>query len=306
MICTVTLNPSLDYIVSVENFCAGEINRADGEKILPGGKGINVSIVLKRLGYETTALGFIAGFSGREIERLLEEAGVRTDFIPVRGNSRINVKLRAQQETQINGRGPRIQKEDIEQLFGKLDSLTDGDVLVLSGSIPPGVSESVYRKIMDRLKGRGVLITADAEGDLLKQVLPCRPFLIKPNHQELAQLFDTEISDQDTALFYAQKLRDSGARNVLVSMGDKGAVFKGENGEEYRAVCLKGQVKNSVGAGDSMVAGFLAGYLRNRSFRDAFRLGVCAGSASAFSEGLAEERDIRSLLEESEGCFLEQ
>ena len=303
MIFTVTLNPSLDYIVSVDHFQAGGINRTRDEIILPGGKGINVAIVLKRLGFGARALGFTAGFTGREIQKLLEETGVETDFIHVSGNSRINVKMRSDQETEINGRGPQITEADLDQLFAQLDQLKQEDVLVLSGSTPSGVQRTIYMDIMKRLENRGVMITVDAEGELLGKVLSCHPFLVKPNHHELSELFQTAIETREEALICAKKLQEAGARNVLVSMAEKGAVLQSETGETYLAEAPRGRVKNSVGAGDSMVAGFLAGYLRNHSYEEAFRLAVCTGSAAAFSDGLAEEKDVLTLLEQSRNCF---
>lgn len=303
MICTVTLNPSLDYIIRVDKFRTGGINRTESELLLPGGKGVNVSIVLSRLGYESTAFGFTAGFTGNEIERLLRDSGIAADFIRVAGNSRINVKMRSEEETEINGRGPKITDADLEELFAKADRLDSGDVLVLSGSIPAGIKETVYMDLMKMLEDRDVLITVDAEGDLLKKVLPCRPFLIKPNHHELSALFGQEVKTRDEALVYARKLQELGARNVLVSMAEEGAVLLCETGDAYRARAPKGTVINSVGAGDSMVAGFLAGYLRNHSFAEAFQLAVCSGSAAAFSEGLSEAEDVLRLLEESKNCF---
>ncbi len=304
MIYTVTFNPSLDYIVTVDHFKAGEINRTADELIYPGGKGINVSIVLKNLGFENTALGFMAGFTGREIQRLLEESGVKTDFIHVKnGTSRINLKMRSDQETEINGRGPVISNADIELLYHQLDRLREGDVLALSGSIPSSMPETIYMDIMKYLDGRGVIIAVDATKDLLVKVLPYHPFVIKPNNHELGEIFHTEIVSKEDVILYAKKLQEMGAENVLVSMAGDGAVLIAENGEIYRAEAPKGILKNSVGAGDSMVAGFLAGYLKNRSYRDAFRMGVCTGSASAFSDALATREEVEALLLRSEGCF---
>ncbi len=304
MIYTVTLNPSLDYIVTVDHFREGEINRTADELILPGGKGINVSIVLKNLGYENTALGFMAGFTGKEIQRLLEEYGVRTDFIhAAHGTSRINIKMRSDQETEINGRGPVIGKEDIALLFQKLDQLKEGDTLVLSGSIPSSMPASIYMDILKHLDGRGIRTAVDATRDLLVKVLPYHPFLIKPNHHEIGEIFQTEITSKEDVADYARKLQEMGARNVLVSMAAEGAVLITESNEEYRAEAPKGVLRNSVGAGDSMVAGFLAGYLKNHDYQDAFRLSVCAGSASAFSDALASKEEIEELLSRSEDCF---
>ena len=299
MICTVTFNPSLDYIVSVDHFRTGEINRTKKELLFPGGKGINVSIVLKNLGFDSIALGFTAGFTGDEIRRLLDEKGIRNDFIHVQnGMSRINVKLRSEEETEINGMGPAIGREDIDALYRQLDRLKKGDVLVLSGSIPPAMPETMYMDIMEHLEGRGILVAVDAAGDLLAKVLPYRPFLIKPNDHELGGIFGTEIRSKDDALKYAWKLKEQGAENVLVSMAGAGAVLVDGNGVEHRAEAPKGELKNSVGAGDSMVAGFIAGYLTGGDFGQAFRMGLCAGSASAFSDELAAREEVLALLEQ--------
>ena len=304
MIYTVTFNPSLDYIVTVDHFKAGEINRTADELIYPGGKGINVSIVLKNLGIENTALGFMAGFTGREIQRLLEEMGVTTDFIHVsNGTSRINLKMRSDQETEINGRGPVISDGDITLLYHQLDRLQQGDILALSGSIPSSMPETIYMDILRHLDGRGIAAAVDATKDLLVKVLPYHPFLIKPNNHELGELFQREITSKDDVVIYARKLQDMGARNVLVSMAKDGAVLVTENGDVYRAEAPKGILRNSVGAGDSMVAGFLAGYLKNRNYEEAFRWGVCTGSASAFSDALATKEEVEELLSRSGDCF---
>ena len=304
MIYTVTFNPSLDYIVTVDHFKAGEINRTADELIYPGGKGINVSIVLKNLGYDNTALGFMAGFTGREIQRLLEEMGVQTDFIHVsNGTSRINLKMRSDQETEINGRGPKISDGDIQLLYRQLDRLQAGDILVLSGSIPSSMPETIYMDIMKYLDGRGIAVAVDATNDLLVKVLPYHPFVIKPNNHELGEIFHTVIKTKDEVVVYAKKLQEMGARNVIVSMAGDGAVLVTENGEVFRASAPKGVLRNSVGAGDSMVAGFLAGYLRNKDYREAFKTGVCTGSASAFSEALATKEEVEALLSRSEDCF---
>ncbi|MBR2677037.1 MAG: 1-phosphofructokinase [Solobacterium sp.] len=304
MIYTVTFNPSLDYIVTVDHFKAGQINRTADELIYPGGKGINVSIVLKNLGFENTALGFMAGFTGKEIQRLLEEMGVSTDFIHVaNGTSRINLKMRSDQETEINGRGPVIGDDDIRKLYTQLDDLKAGDILALSGSIPSSMPETIYMDIMQYLEGKGIEVAVDATRDLLVKVLPYHPFVIKPNNHELGEIFQTEITSKDDVIRYAHKLQEMGARNVLVSMAGEGAVLVTENGEEYRASAPKGILKNSVGAGDSMVAGFLAGYLKNHDYREAFRMGVCTGSASAFSDALATKEEVETLIIRSTDCF---
>ena len=304
MIYTVTFNPSLDYIVTVKNFQTGMVNRTVDEIIYPGGKGINVSMVLKNLGFDNTALGFMAGFTGDEICRLLEEKGVKADFIHVeKGVSRINVKLRSNEESEINGMGPAIMQKDIKKLYEKLDQLQDGDVLVLAGSIPSVMPESMYMDIMKHLEEKKLNIAVDATRDLLVNVLPYHPFLIKPNNHELGEIFGVTITDKDDVVKYAKKLKERGARNVLISMAGDGAVLVTEDGQEFRAEAPKGELKNSVGAGDSMVAGFLAGYLSTGSYAEAFKMGVCTGSASAFSEEFATKAEVQALLDKCKDLF---
>lgn len=304
MIYTVTFNPSLDYIVDVKDFKTGVVNRTTGETIFPGGKGINVSMVLQNLGHQNTALGFTAGFTGQEIERLLEEKGVVTDFISVEeGVSRINVKLRSNEESEINGQGPKISEKNIKQLYEKLDKLTEGDVLVLAGSIPDVMPSSMYMDIMKYLSGKNIKIAVDATRDLLTNVLPYGPFLIKPNNHELGEIFGVELKDQDEVIEYAKKLQEKGARNVLVSMAGDGAVLVTEDGQQFKAQAPKGELKNSVGAGDSMVAGFISGYLNFHDYKQAFMYGVCTGSASAFSEELATKAEVIALLDRSKNLF---
>ncbi len=304
MIYTVTFNPSLDYIVTVKDFKTGVVNRTVDEIIYPGGKGINVSMVLKNLGYDNTALGFMAGFTGDEICRLLEEKGVKADFIHVKkGVSRINVKLRSNEESEINGMGPAIEEKDIEKLYEKLDLLQDGDVLVLAGSIPSVMPESMYMDIMKHLQNKKLDIAVDATKDLLVNVLPYHPFVIKPNNHELGEIFGVTITEKDDVVKYAKKLQEKGARNVLISMAGDGAVLVTEDGQEFRAEAPKGELKNSVGAGDSMVAGFIAGYLATKDYGEAFKMGVCTGSASAFSEELATKADVQALLDKCKHLF---
>lgn len=304
MIYTVTFNPSLDYIVTVEHFTCGVVNRTKEEIIYPGGKGINVSMVLKNLGYENTALGFLAGFTGDKLQKLLEEKGIATDFIRVeKGMSRINVKLRSEEETEINGQGPAIEASDIAKLYGKLDRLEDGDILVLAGSIPDVMPGSMYMDIMKHLEGKHLKIVVDATKDLLVNVLKYHPFLIKPNNHELGEIFGVTIEDKDAVVAYAKKLQEMGAGNVLVSMAGEGAVLVTEEGTVFKAEAPQGKVRNSVGAGDSMVAGFLAGYLENHNYADAFRMGVCTGSASAFSEELATKAEVLALLDKNQELF---
>lgn len=296
MIYTVTFNPSLDYIVSVEDFRLGLTNRTSSELILPGGKGINVSTVLGNLGIESTALGFVAGFTGAEICKETEAAGIRSDFIQIEeGISRINLKLKSIDGTEINGQGPDISEEKVSMLMEKLDALEAEDVLVLAGSIPASMPDDIYQKIMERLKGRGVRIVVDATKDLLLNVLDYQPFLIKPNNHELGEIFGVNLSTRDEVIPYGRKMQEKGARNVLISMAGEGAVLVTEDGQVYTSPAPKGTLVNGVGAGDSMVAGFLAGWLKQRDYEYAFHMGIAAGSASAFSEYLATRSEIEAV-----------
>ncbi|MDU4938506.1 MAG: 1-phosphofructokinase [Clostridium sp.] len=299
MIYTVTFNPSLDYVVKVNDLKLGRVNRTEEEDVYPGGKGINVSIVLKNLGYDSSALGFIAGFTGDEIERRVLEFGCKSDFIKLNdGLSRINVKIKSNEESEVNGGGPHINEEALNSLYKKLDNLQDGDILVLAGSIPKSLPEDIYEKIMERLQKKEIKIIVDATKDLLVNVLKFKPFLIKPNNHELGEIFNVELRTDEEIIEYAKKLQDKGARNVLISMAGDGAIFLSESGEIIKSGVPKGKVKNSVGAGDSMVAGFIAGYLKNYNFKEAFKMGVATGSATAFSEGLATKDEILKLLNE--------
>lgn len=299
MIYTVTFNPSLDYIVSVEDFKLGLTNRTSSELILPGGKGINVSTVLMNLGIENTALGFLAGFTGKEIEHRLVEMGVKSDFIEIEeGVSRINLKLKSIDGTEINGSGPVISAENVAKLMEKLEKLGEGDVLFLAGSIPSSMPDDMYRKIMEKLDGKGVMIVVDATRDLLVNVLEYHPFLIKPNNHELGEIFNVELKTRESVVPYAKKLQEMGARNVLISMAGEGAVLIAEDGTVYDAPAPKGELKNGVGAGDSMVAGFMAGWLEKQDYRHAFHMGVASGSASAFSENLATKEEITAVYEQ--------
>ncbi|MCI9083437.1 MAG: 1-phosphofructokinase [Lachnospiraceae bacterium] len=302
MIYTVTFNPSLDYIVTVEDFKLGLTNRTSSEFLLPGGKGINVSTVLRNLGIESTALGFIAGFTGEEVVRRLEKMGVKNGFIPIdEGFTRINLKLKSMDGMEINGMGPKISREKVQMLMDKLNTLGEGDVLFLSGSIPASMSDDAYQKIMELLQGRGVQIAVDATKDLLMNVLPCHPFLIKPNNHELGEIFGAELKTRESVVPYARKLQEKGAQNVLVSMAGEGAVLVAADQNVYDTPAPEGKLINGVGAGDSMVAGFMAGYMEKRDYKYAFYMGVAAGSASAFSENLATKQEIeavyRKLLE---------
>ena len=295
MIYTVTFNPALDYVAAVEHFTLGSVNRTIRENIFYGGKGINVSALLANLGYRSTALGFIAGFTGREIERGVRSLGFDSDFIQVeKGMSRINVKLKSDQESEINGMGPEITAGDVEQLFQKLSYLMKGDVLVLSGSIP--ADNDIYQRIMERLDGRGIRMVVDAEKDLLLKVLKYHPFLIKPNNHELGQMFGLELKTEEEIILHARKLREQGAVNVLVSMAGNGAILVAEDGSVHRQGVARGTVKNSVGAGDSMVAGFIAGYLEKGDYAYALKLGTACGGATAFSDGIGTKDEIMRLL----------
>lgn len=297
MIYTVTFNPSLDYILTVPDFKVGATNRAKAEQIFPGGKGINVSMILKNLGVESTALGFVAGFSGDELVRELHNLHIKTDFIALsNGLTRINVKVKTEAETEINAAGPNIDAEALRCLYAKLDALQSGDVLFLSGSIPSGLPDTVYQDIMGRMQDKGVLIVVDATKDLLRNVLQYRPFLIKPNHHELGDLFGVSVENREEATIYAKKLQELGARNVLVSMAGDGAVFVSEVGCVLESAAPKGEVVSSVGAGDAMLAGFMAEWLATSDYEKAFLMGLSAGSATAFSAHMASGDEIRNIL----------
>lgn len=278
MIYTVTFNPSLDYIVTVDDLKLGAVNRTSREIIHPGGKGINVSLVLHNLGYGSTALGFEAGFTGKEIVRLVNEQEIQSEFIEVeKGSSRINVKVQSDAEIEINGMGPQIGDADMKRLYEQLGELEDGDILVLAGSIPTVMPETMYRDIMEYLSEKKIKIVVDATKDLLRNVLAYHPFLIKPNHHELGEIYGAELKTRDEVIPYAHKLQEEGARNVLISMAGEGAVLLTEDGEVYQSEAPEGKVKNSVGAGDSMVAGFIAGYLASGDYEQAFYMGICTG-----------------------------
>ncbi|MBQ7944393.1 MAG: 1-phosphofructokinase [Lachnospiraceae bacterium] len=297
MIYTVTLNPSLDYIVDVENMELGMTNRTSYEQMEAGGKGINVSYVLRSLGIESKALGFLAGFTGNEICRRLVDDGIRADFEMLStGMSRINVKVRNIDGTEINGMGPEITTEALVAFMDKIDALQAGDILVLAGSIPKSLPDTIYQEIMSMLDGKGVRVIVDASKDLLRNVLTYKPFLIKPNHHELGELFGMKITSRGDVIPYAKQLQEMGAVNVLVSLGGQGAVLIDEYGTVHESDAPQGKVVNTVGAGDSMVAGFLAGWLDSRDYEYAFRMGLAAGSTSAFSEKLATGDEIRELL----------
>ena len=297
MIYTVTLNPAIDYVVHMDRLALGEINRSTSENIYFGGKGINVSLVLKELGIPSVALGFIAGFTGFAIEEEVKKVGIETDFVRLKeGYSRINVKIRATGETDINGQGPIVSNEALEEFYKKLEQLKDGDVLVLAGSIPASLPSDMYEKILEYIKDKKVRAVVDATGELLLRVLKYKPFLIKPNHHELGELFKVMVETWEDAIKYAKKLQEMGAQNVLVSMAELGAVLVCENGEVYACNAGEGEVCNTVGAGDSMVAGFLAG-LSEQDYEHALKLGTAAGGATAFADGLAKKEEIEQLFQ---------
>lgn len=297
MIYTLTLNPAIDYVAHVEKLKVGSINRSHSESVFFGGKGINVSTVLHELGINSTAMGFVAGFTGKAIEEGLKNKGIETDFVHLEnGFSRINIKLREENETDINGQGPEIEEKDIIKLLEKLDRVQDGDTVVLAGSIPSSLPNDTYERIMQKLKSKNVRFAVDATGELLLNTLKYRPFLIKPNNDELGEIYGVEIKTQPDALVYAEKIQSEGARNVLVTMGGKGAILLDENGNKYYVKAHEGKVVNTVGAGDSTVAGFLAGYEKTGNYEYALKLGSASGSATAFSEGLADIETIQAIL----------
>ncbi|PWJ11880.1 1-phosphofructokinase [Ruminococcus flavefaciens] len=296
MVYTVTFNPAIDYVVHTAEMRLGEVNRSSSEEMYFGGKGINVSIVLNELGTPSIALGFTAGFTGEAIENGIKAMGIKSDFVRLKnGNSRINVKIKAGEETELNGQGPHIDNEALEALFVKLDKLSDGDTLVLAGSIPSSLPSDIYERIMQRLSDRKIRTVVDATNDLLLNVLKYKPFLIKPNNHELGEMFGVTLSEDEEIERYARKLKDMGAINVLISMAGDGAMLIDENGKCHRCGVCKGKVRNSVGAGDSMVAGFLTG-AQNGDYEYALKLGTAAGGATAFSDGLAVKTKIEELL----------
>lgn len=297
MIYTVTFNPAIDYVVELVSFNIGEINRTTREYMNLGGKGVNVSRVLTNLEVPNVALGFVAGFTGDALRNGLERMGVKTDFISLeKGNTRINVNIKGVEETDINARGPEIPNSAIDELFKKLDNLQSGDTLVLAGSIPTSLPNDMYERIMERLYGKGIRFVVDATRDLLVKSLKYEPFLIKPNNHELGEIFGLELTTDNEIIYYARELKKQGAKNVLISMAGDGAILVDENDVAHKIGTPKGKVKNSVGAGDSMVAGFCAGYLEKGDYKYALRMGTAAGSASAFSESLAKKQEVIDLL----------
>lgn len=296
MIYTITFNPAVDYVVYTDELQVGKVNRSKSEEIYFGGKGINVSMVLNELGIRSKAMGFVAGFTGAAIEKGLTDAGIETDFVHLnKGFTRINVKIKSHAETELNGQGPEIPTEKLDELFDRLDGIKDGDGVILAGSIPSYLPSDIYERLLERLKDRNIRAVVDATDDLLVNVLKYRPFLIKPNNFELGDIFGVTINTNEEIVKYAGKLKDMGAVNVLVSMAGDGAILLDEFGKTHVCGVCKGQVKNSVGAGDSMVAGFLAGCAKG-DYEYALKLGTAAGGATAFSDGLAKKDDIFKLL----------
>ena len=299
MIYTVTLNPSIDYVIKVDKLTTGNINRVNEEHVYPGGKGINVTRILKSLDNDNIALGFVSGFTGDYIINSLQELNLKSDFIKVKeGFTRINVKVKSEEETEINGQGPKISEEELNQFYKVIDKLVDGDILILSGSIPSCLDERLYESIMKKVEDRDIKVIVDATKNLLLNVLKYKPFLIKPNNNELAEMFNVELNSTEDIVFYARKLKEMGAQNVLISMGKDGALLVTENDEVFASSVAKGEVINSVGAGDSMVAGFIAGYLKSNSYEEALRLGAASGGATAFSSDLATREFIDKLVDE--------
>lgn len=298
MVYTVTFNPAIDYVMHADEMQVGSVNRSRREEIYFGGKGINVSIVLSELGITSKALGFVAGFTGKAIEEGVQQMGVETDFVNLdSGFSRINVKIKSNNETDLNGQGPKISDTAISALYEKLDKLEEGDTLVLAGSIPDTLPSDIYEKILARLSGKKIKTVVDATKELLLNVLKYKPFLVKPNNHELGEMFGETLTSEEEIVKYAGKLKEMGAANVLVSMAGDGAVLVDETGAVHRCGVCSGKVKNSVGAGDSMVAGFLAGSVEG-DYEYALKLGTAAGGATAFSDGLAKKEDIFRLLEQ--------
>lgn len=297
MIYTVTLNPSIDFIVEVDDFNLGHLNRINRENKYPGGKGINVSRVLNTIGIPSKALGFLGGFTGGFIQDTLAREGIQTEFVQVEEDSRINIKLKSGDETEINGLGPALTDQNIQDLLNKLQALQDGDILILSGSIPPSLPKTFYSDLMREYGKRGVKVVVDAGGQILAEVLQDKPFLVKPNHHELSELFGVAINTVEEVIPYGKKLVEMGAENVVVSMAGDGALLF-TNGEVYSATIPKGKVLNSVGAGDSLVAGFIGTYSKEQDFIKAFQVAVATGSATAFSQDLASKEKIDSLLDQ--------
>lgn len=306
MIYTVTFNPALDLVINTEKFLLGEINRSESENIFVGGKGINVSIVLKELGIDSTALGFVAGFTGEKIESDLKKLEIKSDFVRLsEGDTRINIKIKSDIETDLNTGGAKITDFDLHRLYKQIENIKDGDVLIISGSVPKGTDDTVYERILKKVENKNVLTVVDATGKLLINTLKYHPFLIKPNLEELGEIFGVDIQSDEDIKIYAEKLQSMGAKNVLVSMSKKGSFLLTESKEEIWQECIKGKLVNSSGSGDSMVAGFVAGFLQKHDMKYAVKLASACGSATAFSLSLAKHNEIFKLLNESSETFCE-
>ena len=304
MIYTVTLNPSIDYIVRLDKLVTGITNRTTEEEYYYGGKGINVSLVLAELDLDSTAYGFVAGFTGKAIENGIRNDHIITDFIKLKeGISRINVKIKAGEETEINCQGPHIDERELERLLQKIDRIASDDTLILAGSIPKTMPDDVYERMMERIRFKNVRIVVDATNKLLVNSLKYKPFLIKPNRQELSEIFGVEVKTEEDIVHYAKELQKMGARNVLISLGGDGAMLIDEEGNKHKAGVLKEKVLNTVGSGDSMVAGFVAGYEKTGDYAYALKLGSVCGNATAFLPGLATKEKINELLEKFEKEF---
>lgn len=297
MIYTLTLNPSIDYLVNVDDFTLGKVNRGISDNKFPGGKGINVSRVLKNFDIDSICLGFIGGFTGEFIDNFLKSTGVKTDFIKVSGDSRINVKIKSSKETELNGSGPKVNNDDLNKLFDKLEALNSEDILVLAGNIQSSLPSNLYLKIQKLLEKKGVKVIVDTSGKPLLEAIQLKPFLIKPNNHEIEEIFNIKISNDDELIYYGKKLVHMGAENVIISLGGDGAILITEN-KVFRGNAPKGIVKNSVGAGDSLVAGFLSEYIKNKNIVNSFKMGIATGSASAFSTDLCTRNDVKHLLSE--------
>lgn len=306
MIYTVTFNPAMDYVMQVDNISEKDISRSDSEKIFYGGKGINVSSILTKLNVENTATGFLAGFTGNEIEQMLKSDSINTDFVHLKtGYTRINVKIKSKKEFDINAHGPNITEQDIAELLNKLKKIKAGDYLVLAGSVPPSLSDDIYEKILVSLYDKDINIVVDTTGNLLKNILKYKPFLVKPNHHELGEIFSADINSTQDVIKYAKKLQEMGAKNVLVSRAKDGATLIDENGKITSVTNAPGKIASSVGCGDSMVAGFIAGYINSRSYEEALRLGAVCANATAFSYTLAEKEEIDKMLS-NKNIYIEQ
>lgn len=297
MVYTVTFNPAMDYVMQVNNMNEKDINRSEEEKMFYGGKGINVSAVLTQLDIENTATGFLAGFTGSELERMLEADNINTDFVHLKtGFTRINVKIKSEKELDINAHGPDISEQDIDELLNKLKGIKSGDYLVLAGSVPPSLSDDIYEKLLEHFTDKDINIVVDTTGNLLKNILKYKPFLIKPNHHELGQIFSVDINSTQDVIRYAKKLQEMGAKNVLVSRAKDGATLIDENGNVTSVTNAPGKIVSSVGCGDSMVAGFIAGYIESKNYEKALRLGAVCANATAFSSSIAKKKEIDNML----------